>query len=347
MKRRVAHLHTGRSWGGGEYQVLNLVRGLVRRGEKAVLFGVAGGKLLHRAQTEGLDTRRLSRKAVAEFRPDIIHAHDSGALSAARRRARELGAPVVFSRRVASPLRRNPFSRAKYSAESIAAVLAISETVKQVFAASGYPPDRIYVVPSGLDLEALDDVVADPGLRRHYGAELLVAGVGSLTKKKNWQMLVRTAALLNGEGWDLHWLLAGEGPERESLEALAAGSGVGDRVHFLGFREDAQQLIKSCDLLFFPSLIEGASVTVREAMALGAPVVAVDAAGTAESLNGHGCLVAPDDVDGAARAVRGLLTDSAARTAMVEAARESARRRFSFDRTVRGTMEVYDAVLSV
>lgn len=192
----------------------------------------------------------------------------------------------------------------------------------------------------------LDAVSPDPELRRRYRADFLVAGVGSLTRKKNWQMLVRTAALLAGEGLDIHWLLAGEGPERPRLEALAQRCGVRERVHLLGFRQDSQRILKSCDLLFFPSLMEGASVTVREAMALGTPVVAVNAAGTAESLDGHGRLVAPDDIEEAARNIRDLLAKPAARETLIDAARESARRRFSFERTVEGTRQVYDAVLS-
>lgn len=346
MKRRIAHVHTGRNWGGGECQVLDLVRDLVRRGEQAVLFTVGKGKLFRRSAAEGLKPQAVSHEAIVRMEPDIIHAHDSGALSISRGCARERRVPVVLSRRIASPLRRNPFSRAKYSAGSVAAVIAISETVKHVFAASGYPADRIHVVPDGLDFEVIDAVAPDPELRRNYRAEFLVAGIGSLTRKKNWGMLIRTAARLADEGMDIDWLLAGEGPERQRLKALAQRCGVQDRVHSLGFREDSQRIIKSCDLLFFPSLMEGASVTVREAMALGTPVVAVNAAGTVESLDGHGRLVAPDDMGGAARAVRELLENPAARTPLVDAARESARRRFSFDRTVTGTMDVYNAVRS-
>ena len=180
MKRRIAHVHTGRNWGGGECQVLDLVRDLVRRGEQAVLFTVGKGKLFRRSAAEGLKPQAVSHEAIVRMEPDIIHAHDSGALSISRGCARERRVPVVLSRRIASPLRRNPFSRAKYSAGSVAAVIAISETVKHVFAASGYPADRIHVVPDGLDFEVIDAVAPDPELRRNYRAEFLVAGIGSL-----------------------------------------------------------------------------------------------------------------------------------------------------------------------
>ena len=325
--------------------MLNLVHGLKSRGVQAELFTAGNGKLFRLAEAEGLVPKPACRETIEGMAPGLIHAHDSGALTIALRSARKHKTPVVLSRRIASPLRRNPFSRAKYSAGRIAAVVAISQTVKRVFAESGYPVDRIHVVPSGLDLEALDAVTADPDLRQRYRCRYLAVGIGSLTKKKNWQMLIRTAARLADEGMDIDWLLAGEGPEQGRLEKLARRCGIQDRVHLLGFREDVQQILKSCDLLFFPSLIEGASVTVREAMALGTPVVAVNAEGTAESLEGHGRLVDPDNVDGAARTVRDLLENPAARASLADAARESARNRFSFVRTITGTMAVYESVL--
>jgi len=338
---------------------LNLLQGLQRRGIRATLFAAPGSVLLARAGEAGLPAQaipvrdikraRLARpellSVLSSASVDLIHAHDSGALTLAGRCGKKLGIPVVLSRRVASPLRRNPFSRVKYSGRNVAAVLAISETVKSVFAASGYPAERIHVVQSGLDLEALASVEADAALRASVGGRYTVAGVGKLSVKKNWQMLVRAAAALSAEGLDIQWLVAGEGPQRARLEELAARLDVADRVHLLGFRTDCDRILKTCDLLFFPSLVEGASVTVRQAMALGTPVVAVNAAGTAESLAGHGWLVSPNDVVAAARCVREALTDEARRGTAIAAARTSAHERFSLDTTVEGTLSVYRHVV--
>jgi len=117
--------------------------------------------------------------------------------------------------------------------------------------------------------------------------------------------------------------------------------GVDDIVRFIGFRADGQRILKSLDLLFFPSLREGASVTIREAMFMGVPVATMNAQGSMESLDGHGWVLKPDDIDGAARTVHTILTDAAGRESVVQAARESARQRFTFDRTASDTLAVY------
>jgi glycosyltransferase involved in cell wall biosynthesis len=356
--RRVAHLHTGLDWGGGEFQVANLVRAMTAAGMKTTLWAGRRGSLMAYAIAQELPARALTGpwrwplghiplgRRLARDGVDLLHCHDSRALSLGIRIRQQLGVPLVLSRRIASPLRENAWSRAKYSARHIDAVAAVSETVREVFCRGGFPGERVFVVPSGLDLAALDGLTRDESFRRSFGGGPIVAGIGKLAPKKNWPLLIRTAALVAAAGIDAHWLLVGDGPDRPALEALARDAGVASRVHFLGFRADAEGILKDCDLLFFPSIREGASVTVRQAMALGIPVVAVDAAGIVESLDGHGWLVSPDDVAGAARAVVEALTDSGKREAVCRDARQSARERFAFDRTLVGTLEVYATVLA-
>jgi glycosyltransferase involved in cell wall biosynthesis len=258
--------------------------------------------------------------------------------------AHRLGLPLILTRRVASPIRRNVLSRRKYSRANIAAVIAISETVKRVMAESGYPPEDIHVVQTGLDLAAVRCVEPDSAFRAQYGPRI-AGGIGRLSRKKNWQMSIRVAASIAESVPDLRWVLIGDGPERRRLERLAARLGVPDRIFFLGFREEAGRLMRNFDVLFFPSLMEGASVTVREAMAMGVPVVAVNAEGTVESLDGHGWIVTPGDIEGGRRAVQEALDDPGKRTAAIDGARASAEARFSIDKTVEGTLAVYESVL--
>ena len=356
---RVAHLHTGLEWGGGEYQVAHLVRGLLASGVDTTLWARRGGRLLANAVEQGLPARALTGpwrwplgelplcRDLARQGVDLLHCHDSGALCLGIRARRRLGVPLILARRIASPLRSNPVSRVKYSPRHVDAVVAVSEAVRAVFCRGGFPEDRVFVVPSGLDLTALDQLVRDESFRQPFGPGFLVVGIGKLAPKKNWPLLIRTAASVAAEGLEAHWLLIGDGPDRAALEAMAREAGVSSRVHFLGFCEDALQILKNSDLLFFPSRREGAAVTLRQAMALGVPVVAADSAGIVESLDGHGWTVAPDDVDGATRAVVQALTDVVRREAVGRDARESARARFGFDRTLRGTLDVYASVSGV
>ena len=343
---RVAHIHTSLDWGGGENQVLELVAGLTARKVACTLFADPRGKLF--AAATGLDAVELCPLSdlgkPGTVGIDLVHAHDSRALTLGHRLARKRGVPLVLARRVASPLRRNPLSRLKYSAGRIDAVIAISETVKAVFSDGGYPPDRIHVVPDGIDIAALDALQEDADFKQCYAGGRLVGGVGRLSVGKNWQFMVQVAARLRDCGRDLRWVLLGDGPERDRLQRLVDDSGLSDRFQLLGFREDAARLMKSFDALFFPSLREGASVTVREAMVLGVPVVAVDAPGTMESLDGHGWAVRAGDVESAATALMESLFDDEKRDLIRQEARASAVERFGMKLTIDGTISVYDSL---
>lgn len=352
-------VHTNRVWGGGEQQILLLLLKLRERGVVATLLAHPGGQLYARARQAELDVLPLPLIArggwpmawhaliplLAKRRVDVIHAQDSKGLNLGCGLARYLHRPLVLSRRIASPVRGNFFSRRKYSTHHISLVLAVSETVRQIFiASSGYPADHVVVASDGLDLAALEQVPRDETLRARYGGARLVCGLGKLAAKKNWGFMIRVAAQMAAQEPALHWLLAGEGPERRWLEQRVRDAGVAERVHLLGFQPEAIRLLKSCDLLFFPSLREGAAVTIREAMALGVPVVAVNTPGVCESLAGHGWLVEPDDVAGAVAAVRDALSAQASRTERLRGARELARRMYSADGTADATLGAYQRV---
>ena len=351
---KIGQINCNRDWGGGENQILHLAQALAARGEDVVLLAHPQGELLRRALDCGLNAEplpllfgrpsvRRTAGLVKRLGLDLLHVHDSpgGRLGAAV--GRRLDLPVILSRRVASPIRRNFASQRKYTATNFAAVIAISNTVKDVFLSTcSYPADRVFTVPTGVAIGELDAVERDSALRKSFGGKYLAGGAGKLSPKKNWGFLVRVAAYIQENGLlDIQWVIAGEGDERENLEALIGELDVADRVHLLGFRKDVLRILKSLDLLFFPSRMEGASVTVRECMVLGTPVVAVEAAGTMESLAGNGRGVPDGDVAAAAEAVVEVLTNSRLRDDYIAGARRHAVEHYTYDRTVDGTLDVY------
>jgi glycosyltransferase involved in cell wall biosynthesis len=350
---RIAHINTNVEWGGGEYQVLHLLKGMRERRVEAVLCATPKSILARRADEEGLSVVALPHplscrgmgEALIRLAPDLVHLHDSTALSVGGRAARRLGVPAVYSRRIMSRVRRNPFSRIKYSPRRLAAVIAISDAVRDVFLRTGFPPGRVHVVPSGLDLEALETAALDTSFRRSFNRPFLVGGIGKLSAKKNWRFLVQVAHQMSQAEQDIQWVIAGDGPEQQKLLDLSALLGVSDRVLLAGFVPEPTGMLKTFDALFFPSILEGASVTVRQAMALGIPVVAVDNPGVSESLAGHGWLVQDGDIAGAAAAVREVLGDDAAVRAKVDAARKHAAAAYGIGRTVDETLSVYRRVL--
>jgi glycosyltransferase involved in cell wall biosynthesis len=142
--------------------------------------------------------------------------------------------------------------------------------------------------------------------------------VGSLSKKKGFDYLVRAAAVLKSRGVDVVVEIVGDGEERAALEALAAELGIADRVEFRGYLPFAgvREAMNRATIAVHPSdgLGDGLPNVIREAMALGAPVVASDVAGIPDALrDGCGVLVPPKNADALADAIGRLLQDPAAR----------------------------------
>lgn len=357
----IAHLQTNAEWGGGENQVLQLLPVLRKKGINAVLWARADGILYERALQASCPVHPLSRGVTRTLIPAgisklcrelkaagvvLLHVHDSEGLDLGIRIRQRTGLPLVYNRRIASPIRSGWLSQRKYAADQIDAVIAISETVRRAMTTScRYPVKQVYIAPTGVDAASLQAVLPDENWRRSQGGQFVAGGLGRLATKKNWAFLVRTAAACRSALPDLRWVVAGEGPEHAALVRLSQALGVEDIVQFIGFHSEGARILKSLDLLFFPSLREGASVTIREAMLMGVPVAAMNADGSMESLGGHGWVLEPDNVDMAVAAVRAIIEDPVGRKTVVEAARKFAQCRFSFERTAADTLAVYEQVL--
>ncbi|HET9592833.1 MAG TPA: glycosyltransferase, partial [Solirubrobacterales bacterium] len=186
----------------------------------------------------------------------------------------------------------------------------------------GWPAEKIDLVYNAVDLARVE-VEAPPGLREQLGGDAgkqLVLTPARLDAQKGHRALFEAIPQIP----DALFLLAGEGPEREPLEALAARLGIADRVRFLGRREDVPELLAACDVFALPSLYEGSSLAVLEAMAAGTPIVSSAIGGTEELIadGRSGLLVAPGDSEGLAAALRRVLGDPELRQGLAIAARE-------------------------
>ena len=135
--------------------------------------------------------------------------------------------------------------------------------------------DKIMAIPNG---------IAEPQsrmpalqLRRDWGAhndDLVILSTGRLAPEKGLEDLLKAASLLRRMGQRFRVVLAGDGPLRGQLENLARDLAISDQVTFLGYREDIPDLLAACDLVALPSLREGLSIALLEAMAAGKPIVA-------------------------------------------------------------------------
>jgi glycosyltransferase involved in cell wall biosynthesis len=185
-----------------------------------------------------------------------------------------------------------------------------------------WPRQKIDVVYNSVDLARVD-VEVPAGLREQLGGgegRPLVLTPARLDAQKGHRTLFEAIPQVP----DATFLLAGEGPDREPLEALAAQLGIADRVRFLGRREDVPELLAAADVFALPSLYEGSSLAVLEAMAARIPIVSSAIGGTEELIEDgrSGLLVAPGDPEALATALRRVLGDAELRKGLASRARE-------------------------
>jgi len=362
MTGPVVQINTKAGFYGGEYQVLKLVEGLLGMGCESLLLAHRAGALFARARAARLPVLPLPpvvcepwcpggslfvRRLLARRRPALMHAHDSRALALAPRTIGGRPVPAVLSRRVPSPFRINAFSKGRYSPARLAAIIAVSQAVKDVLVASGVPEWHVRVVASGTDIRQFDAAVPDRSLAARAGGRPVVGGIGELTTKKNWDMLIRVAAETKRRGLDLRWVVAGEGPERTRLERLAAQLGVAGEVRFPGYRADIESFTKGLSILLHTSRAEATAGTGRMAMLAGVPVVAVGTPGVVETIGEYGISVARDDDRAMADAIERLVRDEAFRSHLTARAAAYARAHFGIDAMVAGNLRVYESVLGV
>jgi glycosyltransferase involved in cell wall biosynthesis len=178
---------------------------------------------------------------------------------------------------------------------------------------------KVHVCHHGLDLAGFPfELDGRTGQR--------VVAVGRLASRKGFDYLLRAAQLLRARNADVTVELVGDGPERAALQQLATELGIAEHVHFRGWLPfpDARRAMSEATLLVHPStgLGDGLPNVVREAMALGTPVVASRVAGIPDALeDGCGLLVEPCNAPALSDAIERLLADPAERRSIAIRAR--------------------------
>ncbi len=351
----ILHVDPERGLGGGEAQVLGLMRHLAGAGDRQVVAADPDGMLAGAAAALGIRVtplrirnhvdvpagRRLARLLASE-RYDIVHFHTARAHAMSA----FLGRPNtrrVVTRRMDYRPRGGWYARWLYE-QGADAVVAISDGVRAALVASGVRPERITVVPSGVDVERF--VVADARRtveRAHLGlgdGEFVLAIVGALEGRKGHATLFEALARVREPRVRL--LCAGTGSLADALAARRDATGLAERVRFLGHVADVPGLLAAVDAVVMPSRYEGLGVAALEAMAAARPVIATRAGGLPEVVGDDaGLLVDVDDVDGLTAAIVRLATNPQTAHALGAAGRARVASRFTLAAMAQGTRDVY------
>jgi glycosyltransferase involved in cell wall biosynthesis len=263
------------------------------------------------------------------WRPDIVHVNGAGPQSVylstlpITRSARivftshgelTFDAHGVFGR---SSTLRSGLRRVLRTAD---VVTACSEFVMQSLVAAGEIGGISRVIPNGVDPDELAGAAPEARLAPY------ILAVGRLVPQKGFDVLIDAFESGLLDGFDL--VLAGEGFERQRLEARAAELGLGGRVHFVGSVDRARlaRLLAGALVFALPSRGEAFGIALLEAMTAGVPSVAAAAGGVPEFAQDgkNALLVQPDDVEALGAAIVRLTSDASLRDRLTRGGRATA-----------------------
>jgi sugar transferase (PEP-CTERM/EpsH1 system associated) len=368
MRLRILHVVSCLGMGGTEHGVLKIIRGLGHAEFEHQICAVRGvddnfvrqmkvpAQVSSVGRTEPGFQFPLFRlmHLMKKFRPHIVHTRNFGALEAIAA-ARFAGTPVAIHSEHGYeleilgglPLRRRLVCRALYTmADQVCTVTR--DLMDYHSKQSWLPPRKFRVIYNGVDTDIFSprpELAAV--LRTEIGipmGRMVIGSVGRLVPIKDYKTLFQSAEMLVRQGRDVHVLLVGSGPELPKLQTYAAASSeLAGRVLFLPASNRVADLLNSMDVFVLPSISEGMSNTILEAMATGLPVVVSRAGGNPELVDDGsvGGLFEPRDVQALTRHLERLVDNSVLRREYGKAARQRAVDQFSLSGMVQHYRETY------
>ncbi len=264
---------------------------------------------------------------------DVVHTHTSKAGFAGRLAARLARVPIVvhtvhgFAFHESSPLSTRLFYAAleRCASHWCDRMVSVSEFHRDWAVQLGMcRANRIVAIPNGI-AEPVCGTYDRAKIREEIGfgsGDLLAVSIGRLAPDKGLEYLIEAAAMLPLD-CRIRIALAGDGPARDRLIRLTKQFKVTDRVHFIGFRKDVAELLAACDLVILPSLREGLSISLIEAMAAAKPIIATSI-GSQREVARHGdmaWLVPPADAKSLRDAILRFTADPPAMTRLAASAR--------------------------
>lgn len=339
---RVVQMVCSDGFGGVEQYILNLAHGLASSGVQVDVIGGSSSRMQESLRSsrvgwfDGDDPRRALRSLRSLAPPDLVVSHMSQAdliASLYRRSGRARGIRQVSTRHFAAPRGSNPAARILFHAvaRDIAGQLSVSE-----FVARHIDGDSVVVHTGVAELRGEGE-----------GREPVVLVAQRLEQEKDTETTLRAwaASAARARGWRMQ--IAGDGSRRSELEAMARMLGIDDSVDFLGYRDDVQERLTRAGLVLAPTPREGLGILVLEAMAAGTPVVASAGGGHLETVGAVSpeTLFAPGDARTAAAIIDALVDDDSRREAVGRALQNRQRERFTIERQVAGTLNMYEKAL--
>jgi L-malate glycosyltransferase len=349
---------TERVWRGGQGQLFTLLEGLHRHGHRVHLICHPKTLLETRARELNLSVHPVSIRSelgllsffrllgiLKKVRPDVLAFNTPRAILIGTVASQIVStrAKIVF-RRVNFPLHKNFYTRFKYT-WGVDSVVAISESIRLQLQVCGIPAFKIRTIYEGIDLSLYPRRIREKA--RAPGKPVIVGTVAHLSAEKGIQYLIEAAELIPDAKRQIRFVIVGDGARREQLCRFAQERGLADIFEFTGFHPSTSQFVKSFDIFALPSLSEGLSSAILEAMASSLPIIATKVGGIPELVTDgeNGLLVSPGDAGALAGAIKRLVDDPEEAWRMGERGRDRMEQQFTIERKISETEILCSALL--
>ncbi|MCX7569517.1 glycosyltransferase [Tumebacillus sp. DT12] len=370
---RVLYLIGGGEFGGAEQHLIGLVNNLDTHQFHPQVAVFYEGEFSARVRRLGIPITVLKsgrkewgglhpvRDLINDWRPHVIHTHGVRANLIGRLANRQAGYPARLITTVHSILaldypmywKRLLFaSFERLTWPFVHHFILVSRAMKEEHLKKGLPESKLSVVHNAIELpEQPQEHVPETSLRELLGVGddvTIVGTVARLHTVKGHTYLLQAIQKVVAEDQNVVFPWFGDGDLYEELQAEAKALGVERYIKMLGFRQDVPDLLPQLDVFVLPSLSEGLSVALLEALAVGVPAIATAVGGSPEVIDSgeDGLLVPPADPEELAQAICLLVKDKELRLRMAKAGQEMVYRRFTLPRLVRETTDVYKKMIA-
>jgi sugar transferase (PEP-CTERM/EpsH1 system associated) len=367
-KIRVMHVLYYLSIGGLEQVVLNLIKNLDRRryrpyvaclretgGLKTELEEI-GVSVIEFNRGDGLDLKlpfdfaRVLRKE----KITILHTHDLGPYLYGAIAAKLARVPVLVHTEHSYLTQNTKILKIAERVLSFFTDTIISDSLdvtRFLVKEQRINPDKIETIYNGIDLALFQPSSNGNSLKSMLGLppeSQVVGTVGRLVPVKDQRTLISAVASVVAADKNVHLVLVGDGPLRDELTELTRVLGIRGNVHFLGNRRDVQKILQIFDVFVLPSLSEGLSLSLLEAMACSRPVITTHVGGNLEIIDRPevGVLIKPGDVATLAIEIRDLLDNPLSARKMGASARKQVEARFSLKKMAESYESIYERNLT-
>ena len=361
----ILYLSTSSGPGGAERVISNLAASLDPERYRAILCLFRAGWIQERSESRGVRTYVIPTHGIADWRwalqfrrllrqerVDLVHAHEFDANVQGAFVATLSSIPLVATVHGKNYFWEKLRRRLAYRLVSHwATMVAVSDNLKEFIVKNiGISPDRIKVVYNGVDALPYCEASDVSLCRRELGipqGDHIVGVVGNLYPVKGHQYFIEGIPAVLQTCPNTSFLFAGRGELETQLKEQVHRLGLDKRVHFLGLRQDIPRILALLDVFVLPSLSEGLSMAILEAMIAGKPVVATKVGGNPELVveGETGFLVPPRDSHALASRVATLLTNKQQAVQFAEQGRRRAEGQFSLATMVRAYQLLYEQCL--